>query len=44
MKTQTDECILEKPKDEDEDFFKSGSNWKSMKTISDMDYYNEKGN
>ena len=43
MKPQTDECILEKPKDEDEDFFKSGSNWKSMKTISDMDYYNEKG-
>ncbi|KGR07000.1 hypothetical protein MG9_05546 [Candida albicans P37037] len=42
-KPQTDECILEKPKDEDEDFFKSGSNWKSMKTISDMDYYNEKG-
>lgn len=39
----TKEIVLEKPDDEDEDFFSSTSNWKSMKTISDMDYYNEKG-
>ena len=37
------EIVLKKPNDEDEDFFSSTSNWKSMKTISDMDYYNEKG-
>ncbi|RCK59184.1 hypothetical protein Cantr_07909 [Candida viswanathii] len=42
LKEQSKEIVLEKPK-EDEDFFSSTTNWKSMKTISDMDYYNEKG-
>lgn len=31
------------PEVEDEDFFNSDVNWKDMKTISDQDYYNERG-
>ncbi|KAG7664880.1 uncharacterized protein J8A68_001573 [[Candida] subhashii] len=31
------------PEVEEEDFFNSSTNWKDMKTISDLDYYNEKG-
>ncbi|KAL6454721.1 MIL1 Probable lipase MIL1 [Candida maltosa Xu316] len=41
--SSSQQIILEKPKEEDEDFFSSATNWKSMKKISDMDYYNEKG-
>ncbi|KAK6465226.1 hypothetical protein DFJ63DRAFT_332658 [Scheffersomyces coipomensis] len=29
--------------EEDDDFFNTASDWKAMKTIADLDYYNDKG-
>lgn len=39
-----DKDVQKKQEDEEHDFFDmKASNWKSMKTISELDYYNDKG-